>query len=240
FYFEIKRGLAMNNYELPIYMKMGRTIEEIREVLNRIQQSRIEIPTKPVAMKRRSKGFFCGTMLLPSELAVCTEAILHGYGYEDIADFLLTIQSKHHHTVDCYIPFYIKHENVYKTVLKRIASGDDDLCEVKPLIECKLYEGFTDTFVHQRATEGTSEVVTRRKVLFAPRKDKSLDFDEVTWLQALRRFNDVDKYEQLGIDNYANEMYQRELAITKDEGHQLTGFNKERMKQVLRKHDKYK
>src|SRR5699024_4784567 len=92
----------MNNYELPIYMKMGRTIEEIREVLNRIQQSRIEIPTKPVAMKRRSKGFFCGTMLLPSELAVCTEAILHGYGYEDIDDFLLTIQSKHHHTVDCY------------------------------------------------------------------------------------------------------------------------------------------
>src|SRR5699024_12424837 len=105
---------------------------------------------------------------------------------------------------------------------------------------CKVDEVFTDAFVQQRATECTSGVVARRKVLFAPRKDKSLEFEEVTWLPALRRFNDVHKYEQLGIDNYANEMYQRELALTKDEGHQLTGFNKERMKQVLRKHDKYK
>ncbi|MGI2269978.1 hypothetical protein [Staphylococcus cohnii] len=231
----------MNNYELPIYTKMGRTIEEIRELLNRIRQSRIEIPKKPVVMKRRSKGLFCGTMLLPSELAMRTEAILHAYGYEDIADFLLTIQPKHQHTVDCYVPFYIKHEDVYKTILKRIANGDDDLCEVKPLIECKLCEGFTDTFVHQRAKEGTRDVITRRKVLFAPRKDKLLDIDEVTWLQAVKRFNEVDKYEELGIDNYANEMYQRELATMEDDetnGHQLTGFNKERMKQILRKQNK--
>lgn len=228
-------------YELPLFTKMGRNIEDIRTMIAQIERSRIEVEKKPLVVSKRTKGYFCGTMLIPSTVAVKVNTTLRSYGYEDMEDYFLTIRPKHQRTIDCYVPFYVRHEDVYKDILEAIATGGDDLYQVAEMIECKLDSGFKETFVYDERMEDNKRVISRRKMIFKPRKDKSLDVNEVVWVQAIKEFNKVDKYGQLGIDNYANEMYQKEIfkrGIKGKNSRKLEGFNRERMKNVIRKQNK--
>lgn len=228
-------------YELPLFTKMGRSIEDIRRVVAQIERSHIKIEKKPLVVSKRTKGYFCGTMLIPSGVAIKVDTILRSYGYEDMEDYFLTVRLKHQRTIDCYVPFYARHEDVYKEVLEAIATGDDDLYQVAEMIEHKLNSGFKETFVYDERMEDNKRVILRRKMLFKPRKDKLLDVNEVVWVQAIKEFNKVDKYGQLGIDNYANEMYQKQIfkrGIKRENSHKIEGFNKERMKNIIRKQNK--